>query len=132
MNGESPMRTGLAAWMRTTWAVLLLAPALAAAQDVKIDSETFGGLRARPIGPAAMSGRVASLDAREGERLSIYVGAAGGGVWKSSDGGTTFKPVFDKHCQSICAVTIDRARSDVVWVGTGESWVRNRTSVGDG
>ncbi len=117
--------------------VRVLAPALlvalpAVADEVKIDSETFGGLWARSIGPAAMSGRIAALDAVEGDRLTIYVGAAGGGVWKSSDGGTTFKPVFDKHCQSIGAIAVDRSDPKTVWVGTGESWTRNSVSVGDG
>src|SRR5213596_4321620 len=76
---------------------------------VKVDSETISGLGARNIGSAAMSGRIAALDAvHEGARLTIYVGAASGGVWKSTNGGTTFKPVFDKQpVQSIGAVTID-------------------------
>src|SRR2546425_13175838 len=57
---------------------------------VKIDSETISGLGARNIGSAAMSGRVAALDAvHEGQRLTVYVGAASGGVWKSVNGGTT-------------------------------------------
>jgi opacity protein-like surface antigen len=65
-------------------ALAALAPA-AAADDVKIDSETFGGLEARCIGPAAMGGRIAALDALEANgRLVIYVGSAGGGVWKSA------------------------------------------------
>ena len=97
----------------------LAAPA-PGAQDVKIDSDTFGGLEARSIGPAAMSGRIAALDAVEGDRLTIYVGAAGGGVWKSKDGGLQFKPVFDKHTQSIGAVAIDPKDPKTVWVGTGE------------
>jgi hypothetical protein len=113
-------------------AALLVAAAVAGADDVKIDSETFGGLRARSIGPAAMSGRITALDAVEGDRLTVFVGSAGGGVWKSRDGGTTFKPVFDKHPQSIGAVAIDRSNPDVVWVGTGEAWTRNSVSVGEG
>lgn len=111
---------------------LLALAAVARADDVKIDSETLAGLQLRSIGPAAMSGRIAALDAIKGERLTIYVGSAGGGVWKSTDGGTTFDPIFDKYCQSIGAVTIDRARPKTVWVGTGESWTRNSVSVGDG
>jgi photosystem II stability/assembly factor-like uncharacterized protein len=101
---------------------------------VKVDSETISGLGARNIGSAAMSGRVAALDAvREGKRLTIYVGAASGGVWKSVNGGTTYKPVFDKQpVQSIGAVTIDPKNPKTVWVGTGEAWTRNSTSVGDG
>jgi photosystem II stability/assembly factor-like uncharacterized protein len=101
---------------------------------VKVDSETISGLGARNIGSAAMSGRVAALDAvREGQRLTVYVGAASGGVWKSVNGGTNFKPVFDKQpVQSIGAVTIDPKNPKVIWVGTGEAWTRNSVSVGDG
>ena len=79
-----------------------------------------------------MGGRIAALDAVEGKRRLIYVGAAGGGVWKSVNGGTTFKPVFDDYTQSIGAITIDRKDTDVVWVGTGEPWTRNSVSVGTG
>ena len=101
---------------------------------VKVDSETISGLGARNIGSAAMSGRVAAIDAvQEGRRITVYIGSASGGVWKSVNGGTTFKPVFDKQpVQSIGAVTIDPANPKVVWVGTGESWTRNSVSVGDG
>ncbi len=104
------------------------------AAAVKVDSETISGLGARNIGSAAMSGRVAALAAvHEGNRLTIYLGAASGGVWKSMNGGTTYKPVFDKqNVQSIGAVTIDPTNPKVIWVGTGESWTRNSVSVGDG
>jgi photosystem II stability/assembly factor-like uncharacterized protein len=100
----------------------------------RIDSETISGLGARNIGSAAMSGRVAALDAvHEGQRLTVYVGAASGGVWKSVNGGTTFKPVFDKQpVQSIGAVTVDPTNPKVIWVGTGETWARNSVSIGDG
>jgi photosystem II stability/assembly factor-like uncharacterized protein len=112
----------------------LAAPALAA-DEVAVDSDTFGGLEARSIGPAVMSGRIATIDAiEEGSRLTVYVGAASGGVWKSLDGGLTFKPVFDKDTgtQSIGALAIDRANPKTIWVGTGETWLRNSVSVGDG
>jgi photosystem II stability/assembly factor-like uncharacterized protein/outer membrane lipoprotein-sorting protein len=100
----------------------------------KIDSETVSGLGARNIGSAAMSGRVAAVDAiQEGKRLTVFIGAASGGVWKSVNGGTTFKPVFDKQpVQSIGAIAIDRKRPKTVWVGTGESWTRNSVAIGDG
>src|SRR2546425_3038944 len=102
--------------------------------SVKVDSATISGLGARNIGSAAMSGRIAALAAvHEGARLTVYVGAASGGVWKSVNGGTTFKPVFDRQAvQSIGAVTIDPKNPRVVWVGTGEAWTRNSTSIGDG
>jgi photosystem II stability/assembly factor-like uncharacterized protein len=105
-----------------------------AAAPVKVDSETVSGLGARNIGSATMSGRVAAIDAvREGSRLTVFIGAASGGVWKSVNGGTTFKPVFDKQpVQSIGAITIDPKNPKTVWVGTGESWTRNSVSIGDG
>src|SRR5881296_3298535 len=101
---------------------------------VTVDSEAISGLGARNIGSAAMSGRIAALAAvEEGPRLTIYVGAASGGVWKSVNGGSTFKPVFDKQpVQSIGAVKIDPKNPKVIWVGTGEAWTRNSTSIGDG
>ncbi len=104
------------------------------ASAAKVDSETISGLGARNIGSAAMSGRISALDAvHEGDRLTIYVGSASGGVWKSTNGGTTYKPVFDKQqVQSIGAVAIDPKNSKTIWVGTGESWTRNSVSVGDG
>src|SRR5438046_908725 len=104
------------------------------AQDVKFDSDTISGLGARNIGSAAMSGRVAAIVAvKEDGRLTVYLGAASGGVWKSSNGGTTFKPVFDKEsAQSIGAVAIDPQAPKTIWAGTGEAWTRNSVSIGTG
>ncbi len=114
---------------------LLFALPLGAQQPtVKVDSETISGLGARNIGSAAMSGRIAALDAvHEGNRLTVYLGSASGGVWKSVNGGTTYKPIFDKEdVQSIGAVTIDPTNPRTIWVGTGEAWTRNSVSIGDG
>src|SRR5690242_7444734 len=104
------------------------------AQEAKFDSDSISGLGARNIGSAAMSGRVAAIAAvKENGRLTVYVGAASGGVWKSINGGTTFKPVFDKESvQSIGAITIDPQSSKTIWVGSGEAWTRNSTSIGNG
>src|SRR5947209_7283492 len=104
------------------------------AGPIRIDSETVSGLGARNIGSAAMSGRVTAIDAmQEGQRLTVYIGAASGGVWKSVNGGTTYKPVFDKQpVQSIGAIAVDPKNPKVVWVGTGEPWTRNSTSIGNG
>src|SRR6266571_5370788 len=103
-------------------------------QTLKVDSETISGLGARNIGSATMSGRITSIaGVQEGQRLTVYIGAASGGVWKSVNGGTTFKPVFDKQpVQSIGAITVDPKNPKVVWVGTGEAWTRNSVSIGDG
>jgi photosystem II stability/assembly factor-like uncharacterized protein len=101
----------------------------------RFDAGAISGLGARNIGSAAMSGRIAALAAVPGKdgKTTLFVGAASGGVWKSTDGGTTFKPVFDKQsAQSIGAIAIDPSQHDTIWVGTGESWTRNSVSVGDG
>jgi photosystem II stability/assembly factor-like uncharacterized protein len=115
-------------------ATLCAALQAAAQAPYRYDAATVSGLPARNIGSATMSGRIAALDAvEENGRITVFVGAASGGVWKSVNGGTTYKPVFDRQdVQSIGAVAIDPSNSKIVWVGTGESWVRNSVSVGDG
>ena len=114
--------------------LLLTLPSLAQGTAVPFDAGVISGLGARNIGSAAMSGRIAAIDARVVDgRTIIYVGAASGGVWRSLDDGTTFKPVFDRQpVQSIGAVTIDPRDVKTVWVGTGEAWTRNSVSAGDG
>ncbi len=103
----------------------------AAAQTA--DSAMFAGMKARAIGPAAMSGRVASIDAVVSDPRIIYVGAATGGVWKSVDAGLSWTPIFDdQDTASIGAVAVFQPNPDVVWVGTGEGNPRNSTSVGRG
>jgi photosystem II stability/assembly factor-like uncharacterized protein len=105
----------------------------------------FGAVEARHLGPATMSGRITAIDVIDKKinnepnapmQRIIYVGAASGGVWKSKDNGTTFKPIFDKTekaSQSIGALAIDHSKPDeVIWVGTGESNTRNSVSVGTG
>ncbi|MCX6280767.1 MAG: glycosyl hydrolase [Bacteroidetes bacterium] len=113
--------------------LLCIANTWVEAQDhVKVDENTFGDIQARQIGPAIMSGRITALDAVDHNPALVYVGAATGGLWKSKNYGTTFKPVFDKYNQSIGSIAIDQQHPDTVWVGSGEVWVRNSVSVGDG
>jgi photosystem II stability/assembly factor-like uncharacterized protein len=111
------------------------APAAAKRAPFVFDSGLISGLGARNIGSAAMSGRISALAARvePSGTTTLYVGAASGGVWKSQDSGTTFRPVFDKEpVQSIGAITLDAKDPNTIWVGTGESWTRNSVSIGDG
>src|SRR5215469_9287323 len=90
-------------------------------QPVRFDSGTISGLPARNIGSAEMSGRISALaGVREDGRTTLYVGSASGGVWKSIDGGSNFRPIFDRtKVQSIGAIAIDPSNSKNVWVGTG-------------
>ena len=107
----------------------------AVADSVPYSSSTISGLNARNIGSATMSGRIDAIAAlREPDgKLTIYIGAASGGVWKSEDSGTTFRPVFDEQpVQSIGALAIDPKNPKTIWAGTGEPWTRNSTSIGDG
>lgn len=95
--------------------------------------ELFGDMRARQIGPALMSGRINDLESHPTNPRILYAGTAGGGVWKSNDGGATFAPIFDEHVQSIGVVSLDPTNPDQnIWVGTGETWTRNSVSIGDG
>jgi photosystem II stability/assembly factor-like uncharacterized protein len=104
------------------------------AAPIRYDAGLISGLPARNIGSATMSGRISAVDAIDQDgKVTVFVGSASGGVWKSIDQGTTFKPVFDNtDVQSIGAVTIDKSNPKIVWVGTGESWTRNSVSIGDG
>ena len=87
----------------------------------------------REVGPGVAGGRVTSVTGVAGDRDLYYLGAAGGGVWKTDDGGATWTPLFDKEpVSSIGAVAIDPQHHDVVWVGTGETNPRNDVSWGDG
>lgn len=95
--------------------------------------ELFGGIRARHIGPAIMSGRISDLEGHPTDPRIIYAATAGGGVWKTSDAGVTWNPISDKIIQSIGVVALDPQNPDqVIWVGTGETWTRNSVSIGDG
>jgi len=100
--------------------------------DVKLTSAALGKIEARHIGPAVTGGRITAIDGVNADPRILFIGTAGGGVWKTTNGGANFKPVFDKHCQSIGAVAIDQTNPEIVWVGTGESNMRNTVSIGNG
>jgi len=100
--------------------------------DAQITSATFGMMEARQIGPATMGGRLTAIEGVNNEPRIIYVGSAGGGVWKTTNAGVSFKSIFDKYCQSIGALAVDQKNPKVLFVGTGESNMRNTVSVGDG
>lgn len=115
---------------------LVLAALVAATPaDPLSDPSLVSGLGIRNIGSARMSGRIAAIAGRPERdgKVTLFVGSASGGVWKSTDSGTTFKPVFDRQpVQSIGAVALDPTDPKVVWVGTGEAWTRNSVSIGNG
>ena len=87
----------------------------------------------RNIGPSVTGGRVATVAGTDLDPALFYAGAAGGGVWKSTNAGSDWRPVFDKAgTQSIGAIAISPRDKNDVWVGTGEPWPRNDVIPGDG
>ncbi|HVT59592.1 MAG TPA: hypothetical protein VHR45_14465 [Thermoanaerobaculia bacterium] len=105
----------------------------ATANSGELDPSMLGGLKARAIGPAAMSGRVTAIAGLASNPDVLYAGASTGGLWKSENGGLTWTPIFDDQpVASIGAVAVFQPNPDVVWVGTGEGNPRNSASVGDG
>jgi len=118
-----------------TTLVCLIVDISYAQEQPAFTSATISGLGARNIGSAAMSGRISAIAGTHepSGKITLFVGAASGGVWKSDDGGTRYRPVFDEqNVQSIGAIAIDPTNTKNVWVGGGESWTRNSVSIGDG
>src|SRR6266481_4023975 len=121
--------------LRCVLASLFLCAISVYADDTPFNSASISGLGARNIGSATMSGRISAIAGTKepSGKITLFVGAASGGVWKSDDGGTRYRPVFDEQSvQSIGAIALDSKNSKNVWVGTGESWTRNSVSIGDG
>jgi photosystem II stability/assembly factor-like uncharacterized protein len=121
---------------------LLVAPLLVAlssrtpppvgVQEIPVAQE-FDRLHFRSIGPATMSGRISDLAVYEANPSIYYVATAHGGVWKTTNNGTTFTPLFQHEgLMSIGDVTVSQTNPDLVWVGTGESNNRQSTSWGNG
>jgi photosystem II stability/assembly factor-like uncharacterized protein len=103
------------------------------ASPIAASDGPFDSLHFRSIGPAAMSGRIADLAVYEPNPSIFYIGAAHGGVWKTTNGGSTFEAQFQTQgLMSIGDVTVSQSNPDLVWVGTGESNNRQSTSWGDG
>jgi len=119
------------------FAIALIAPT-ALAQDGRAAAkspfeEAFSRLEWRNIGPANMGGRIADVEGVPGDPNVVYVASASGGLWKTTNGGVTWKPIFERQGTiSIGDIALAPGNPDVVWVGTGESNVRNSVSFGDG
>ena len=100
-------------------------------QDLEL--KTLKNLKIRNIGPANMSGRITSIDVAISNPKLIFIGAASGGVWKSENGGTSWKAIFDDQpTQNIGALAIQQSNPDIIWVGTGEGNPRNSMNLGMG
>jgi len=117
---------------------VLMAPSALPAQDEpedasKLQAKTFKGLELRGIGPALMSGRIADIAIHPEDQSVWYVGVGSGNVWKTTNAGTTWTPVFDDQgSYSIGCITVDPHNPSTVWVGTGENVGGRHVGYGDG
>ena len=111
-------------------ALTVLAPGAAAQAPA---ASLFQDFRWRNIGPANMAGRVSDIEAVESNPSLVYVSAASGGVWKSTNAGTTWAPIFTQYgTASVGDIAVFQPNPDIIWVGTGEANVRNSVGFGDG
>ena len=116
---------------RFSLVALLAAPSALAAQAV--DSATLAGMRWRSVGPAVFEGRIADITGIPFPSRTLFVAPAAGGVWKSTNGGVTFRPTFDdKPVSSMGALAVAPSDTMQVWAGTGEQNSRNSIEPGGG
>ncbi|MBS1758563.1 MAG: hypothetical protein JST23_00465 [Bacteroidetes bacterium] len=102
-----------------------------AAQKVTLDQ--FKNWKPRNVGPAGMSGRITAIDVVVDNPNIIYLGAASGGVWKTTNSGNSWTPIFDEQpTQNIGSISIQQSNPNIVWVGTGEGNPRNSINIGEG
>src|SRR5207244_3970422 len=110
-----------------------VATGVASGRGITLDATLLAGFRWRNIGPANMMGRVSSVTGIPSPSKTFFVAAAAGGIWKTTNAGTTFRPVFDNEkCVSMGEVAIAPSDTTQVWAGTGEEDSRNTISPGCG
>ena len=99
----------------------------------QLDMDKFEGMTPRNVGPSGMSGRITAIDVVRNNPDIMYVGAASGGIWKSTSGGINWEPIFDEYgAASIGSIDIYQKNPSIIWVGTGEGNPRNSQSAGAG
>jgi photosystem II stability/assembly factor-like uncharacterized protein len=104
-----------------------------AAQSPALDSATLAGFKWRTVGPANFMGRVADIAGIPSPSKTFFVAAAAGGIWKTTNAGVTFRPVFDnERVISMGALAIAPSDTQQVWAGTGEQNSRNTIEPGGG
>jgi len=128
------MKTGrhLTALLLFAFALLTVtAPTATAAQT--LTDLTVGNIEFRTIGPVTMSGRFVDIAVVDNNPYTFYVASSTGGVWKTTNNGVVFIPVFEREStHSVGAITVHQVDTNVVWVGTGERASRQSSSWGDG
>lgn len=120
-------------FLRALVAALLLVTPSAPLFAQRLDDAALKGLAWRAIGPAVMGGRIDDVAVDEQRPSTIYVGAASGGIWKTTNAGTTWTPVFEHGgTASIGDLALSQTNPELVWAGTGEPNNRQSSSFGDG
>lgn len=118
--------------MRRILFLLFIYSGFAQAQPLNINQH-FKNWKPRNIGPSGMSGRIVAVDAVHANPNIVYIGAASGGVWKTTSGGQQWEPIFDEQpLLNIGSIAIQQSNPAVVWVGTGEGNPRNSLNIGEG
>src|SRR5437868_3847800 len=108
-------------------------PLMASADPPSLVPQFLNLLKPRSLGPANMSGRITDVAVYDKEPRIMYVAGATGGLWKTTNNGTTWKPVFERAATvALGAVAVAAMNPDIVWIGTGEANARNSVSWGDG
>jgi photosystem II stability/assembly factor-like uncharacterized protein len=98
----------------------------------KYDESLFKGMKWRSIGPYR-GGRVLAVTGVAGDPYTFYFGSVAGGVWRTTDGGSNWRPLFDKEAvSSIGAIAVADSNRNVIYVGTGEACIRGNISYGNG
>jgi photosystem II stability/assembly factor-like uncharacterized protein len=114
-------------------ALALCACTLSLTAQQKISLDQFKNWKPRNIGPSGMSGRITTIDVVLNDPDTWYVGAASGGVWKTTNSGATFSPMFDEQSTlNIGSIAIQQSNPNIVWAGTGEGNPRNSLNIGEG
>ena len=115
------------------FAFILTVSAFAFTDESGVRIDLFKNLRPRNIGPANMGGRITDVEGIPGNPGTVYVGTGTGGLWKTTNWGISWTPLFDEQeTLSIGDLALDPQNPDIIWVGTGEANTRNSISIGCG
>lgn len=115
-----------------TLVILLFSCISVFGQQIDLSKE-FKNWKPRAIGPASMSGRITAIDALHENPSFIVLGSASGGVWKTTNGGSSWEPIFDEQpTLNIGSIAIQQDNPSVIWAGTGEGNPRNSINLGEG
>jgi hypothetical protein len=120
-------------WLVPVLALIAGVSSLQAQVSTPLDSATLSAFRWRSVGPANMGGRITDIEGIPSPSKTFFVATVAGGIWKTTNAGTTFRPVFDRErVVSMGDLAIAPSDTMIVWAGTGEEDSRNSISPGGG